>query len=80
MEKTGVSSANVLHIDAIPSSRSLLEIGNKIGLNTDPCDMLARLLCHGEVWPIKTKCFVGNLLCSFVIVFEDYHVHHKFVM
>ena len=52
----------------------------KLALIQTPCDMLARLLCHGEVWPIKTKCFVGNLLYSFLIVFEDYHVHHKFAM
>ena len=52
-----------------------------MGLNTDPCLMPPKIYYPGNVWPIKIKQFyVGNLLNSFLIVLEDYHVQYKFLI
>ena len=43
-ENSGVSSANVLHIDFEPTGRSFMKIKNNKGPKTKPCVTPARIL------------------------------------
>ena len=54
LEKSEVSSANILDIDAILSGRSLMHITNKRDHNKDPCGTPANIFYQREVWPFKT--------------------------
>ena len=43
-ENSGVSSANILHIDFEPTGRSFMKIKNNKGPKTEPCGTPARIL------------------------------------
>ena len=80
LEKGEVLPANILHVNAIQSGRSLIYIRNNRGPNTIPCSVPAKIFCYGEVGAFKTtfcwrpyKKFSNNfrILPSTPYVFKD---------
>ena len=56
-KKREVSLANLLHVNGIPSERSLIKLKYKIDPNTDPCGTLEFIFLHSDVWPFNiTLC------------------------
>ena len=51
-EEKDASSANILHIEVIPSGRSLYKSDIKVVLR-DPCETPDLIFLHPDVWPFK---------------------------
>ena len=78
LEKGEVSPANILHVNAIQSGRSLIYIRNNRGPNTIPCSVPAKIFCYGKLGHLK-QLFVGDHIRSFLIILGYYHLHHTFL-
>lgn len=70
LEKSDVSSAHILHIDAIPSDRSLSKLEIKGVLMQTPVICLPQHFAMEKFGKLK-QLFVGDRLSSFLIVLEN---------
>ena len=78
LENGEVSFANISHVNAIQSDRSLIYIRNNRETNTIPCSVPAKYFAMGKLGHLK-QLFVGDHIRSFLIILGYYHLHHTFL-